>query len=790
MKFNEQWLRDWVNPEINTQGLVEQITMAGLEVDGVEPVAGRFEGVVIGEVRRVEPHPNADKLRVCEVFDGRSTEQVVCGAPNVREGLKVAFARVGAVLPGDFKIKRAKLRGTESAGMLCSEKELGLSEDHEGIMELPDASPVGEYLFDVLGLDDVTVEVDLTPNRADCLSIRGLAREVGVLNKLPVEEPQIDAIEATHSEIVSIDVEAPDACPRYIGRVIRNVDVNAVAPQWMTERLRRCGLRSIDPVVDVTNYVMLELGQPMHAFDLELVKSGIVVRMARKGEKLTLLDGQEVELTPDTLVIADQQKPVAMAGIMGGEDSGVSKKTRDILLESAFFNPRAIAGRARRYGLHTDSSHRFERGVDYKLQRQATERATSLLLEICGGEPGEIVEVASQPDLPEDRIVELREERISQVLGIEINRTEVEEILTRLGLHVDKLTKHGWEVHVPSYRPDIAIEVDLLEEIGRIFGYNNLPVTEPQGDLGLRSVHEDKRPVSRVRDHLVSLDYQEAITYSFVDSKSQRQVDPEHEGIGLANPISSDMDVMRTSLWPGLLQTVEYNQKRQQDRIRLFETGLRFIKEGEEIRQEPMLAGVVTGSRRPENWLGGAESVDFYEVKGDLESLFQLLGITVDFVAGRHPGLHPGQCARLEKDGETVGWLGAVHPQLQKNLDLNGAIYMFELCLNPILKGYVPNFKEFSKYPEVRRDLAIIVDNEVSWAEIEKTVQLEAGDYLTGLRVFDVYQGENIGKGRKSLALSLFWQHPERTLNDEEIQAVFDQVVARLRDALGATLRS
>ncbi|MCL7944074.1 phenylalanine--tRNA ligase subunit beta [Marinobacter sp. ATCH36] len=790
MKFSEQWLREWVNPANDTQALMDQITMAGLEVDGFEPVAGKFSGVVVGEVVSVSPHPDADKLRVCQVSDGKQAVSVVCGAPNVRDGLKVPFAVVGAVLPGDFKIKKAKLRGQSSEGMLCSEAELGLSENHDGLMELPEDAPVGQELTEFLKLNDVTIDVDLTPNRSDCLSIKGIAREVGVLNSLVAEGPEITPVEAVHSDVPEIAVKAPEGCPRYLGRILRNVDLSVESPLWMQEKLRRSGIRSIDAAVDVTNYVMLELGQPLHAFDRDEIDGGIVVRMARPDEKLVLLDGQEVELTADTLVIADHAKPIAIAGVMGGEHSGVSEKTRDLILEAAYFDPITLAGKARHYGLHTDASHRFERGVDFELARDAMERATALLMSIVGGEPGDIVEVVSQQDLPIDRTVDLREQRVSAVLGLEIGRTTVEEILTRLGLRIDKLLKNGWRVHVPSFRPDISIEEDLIEEIGRIYGYNNLPVTEPKGSLGLRPQQEAVRPVSAIQDYFVSCGYQEAITYSFVDPKVQNLVDPEREGIALANPISSDLSVMRTTLWSGLLKTVAHNQNRQQPRIRLFETGLRFVKDGDRIDQRPMLAGAVVGSQLPENWANGRRNADFFDVKGEIESLFRLLGIEVQFLAGQHPALHPGQTAELLRNGEHVGWLGILHPQVQKKLELNGTILMFELSLNSIVSGYVPNFKDISKFPEVRRDLAIIIGSDVGFADVERVAKKHAGEHLTALRAFDVYEGESLGEGNRSLALSLFWQHPERTLNEEEVHSLFNGVIEALQEELEATLRS
>ncbi len=790
MKFSEQWLREWVNPDIGTQELMDQITMAGLEVDGFEPVAGQFTGVVVGEVQSVQPHPDADKLRVCQVSDGNQVVQVVCGAPNVREGLKVPFAVIGAVLPGNFKIKKAKLRGQPSQGMLCSESELGISDNHDGLMELPADAPVGENVADYLQLNDVSIDVDLTPNRSDCLSIKGIAREVGVLNSALVTSPEIEPVEAVHSEVPDIRVEAPAACPRYLGRILRNVNLQAESPLWMQEKLRRSGIRSIDAAVDVTNYVMLELGQPMHAFDRDEISGGIVVRMARPGEKLVLLDGQEAELTEQTLVIADHEKPIAIAGVMGGEHSGVSGKTRDLVLEAAYFDPIALAGKARHYGLHTDASHRFERGVDYLLARDAMERATRLLMDIVGGEPGEIVEVASEDQLPSEMTIDLRAQRLNDVLGMDIDRTTVEEILTRLGLHIDKLLKDGWRVSVPSFRPDISIEEDLIEEVGRIYGYNNLPVTTPTGSLGLRPRAEATRPVSAIRSFFVGRGYQEAITYSFVDPEVQSMLDPDREGIALANPISTDLSVMRTTLWSGLLKTVSYNQNRQQARIRLFETGLRFVKDGERIDQRQMLAGAVVGTQYPENWVNGRRTADFYDVKGELEGLFSLLGVDVRFVPGQHPALHPGQTAELVRDGEHVGWVGTLHPQVQKNLELNGTILIFELFLNSIVSGYVPNFKEISKFPEVRRDLAIIIGAQVPFAEVERVARKHAGEQLTALRVFDVYEGESLGEGQRSLALSLFWQHPERTLNEDEVHSLFNGVIDALTEELGATLRN
>ncbi|HEY5718601.1 MAG TPA: phenylalanine--tRNA ligase subunit beta [Motiliproteus sp.] len=793
MKFSEQWLREWVNPALDTDALVAQVTMAGLEVDGVEPVAGAFSGVIVAEVIEAEQHPDADKLRVCKVSTGTDElVQVVCGAPNARVGIKVAFAQVGAMLPGDFKIKKAKLRQVESFGMLCSNAELGLSDDHDGIIELAVDAPVGADLREYLGLDDQIIEVDLTPNRGDCLGIAGLAREVGVLNKLAVTVPVCEPVTASVTDQFPVEVQAAAACPRYVGRVIRNVDLAASSPLWLQERLRRSGIRSIDAVVDVTNYVMLELGQPMHAFDLAQLHGGIVVRMAEAGEALTLLDGQELQLNADTLVIADQQRPMALAGIMGGEDSGVSESTRDIFLESAFFSPLAVAGKARSYGLHTDSSHRFERGVDPELQRRAIERATALLLDIVGGEAGPVTEVANANELPQAARIQLRAKRIRKMLALELPAHEVEEILSRLGMVVTANDHDSWTVTVPTYRFDISLEEDLLEELARIYGYNRLPVCSSTATLALRPNPEVRRGLPELRRLLVARGYQEAITYSFVEPMMQQLLDPTVEPVALANPISADMSVMRTSLWPGLVKALQHNQHRQQNRVRMFESGMRFVPGADGLVQDQVLAGVLVGSRYPEGWSAKRDNVDFFDLKGDVEALLALGGdlASYHFVAAEHPALHPGQCARIERDGELVGYLGALHPSHCQALDLNGPVYLFELALAPVRQGLLPSFAPLSKYPETRRDLAFVVDDGVAVAELLALVREQGGEWLTNLTLFDVYAGEGIENGKKSLALGLTWQHPSRTLTDEEINSVFSAIVTSAQQRCGAVLRS
>ena len=795
MKFSEKWLRELVNPAIDTQELVDQITMAGLEVDDVEGVAGDFSNVVVGEILTAEPHPNADKLQVCTVTDGVETYQVVCGAPNARAGLKTAYAKVGAVLPtpdgSEFKIKKAKLRQVESFGMLCAEDELGISEDHAGIMELAADAPVGQCVREYLNLNDKIIDVDLTPNRGDCLSIKGLAREVGVLNKVPVNYVKIDPVPATITDTFSVTLDAPAACPRYLGRVIRNVNVSAETPLWMVEKLRRSGIRSIDPVVDVTNYVLLELGQPLHAFDLNKLQGSISVRMPKEGEKLTLLDGNEVTLNADTLVIADESGPVAMAGIFGGEGTGVTSESKDIFLECAFFDQIAIAGKARAYGLHTDASHRYERGVDWQLQNDAIERATALLLDIVGGQAGPVNEAVSEADLPAARTVTLRHAKVNAMLAFDMQALDIEDILTRLGMQVSKVDAESWTVAIPSYRFDISIEVDLIEELARVYGYNNLPVKVPTATLPFTPIDESQVTIQTLRRTLIALGYQEAITYSFIESGLQKQFDDQFEALALANPISAEMAVMRTTIWPGLVKALQYNQNRQQTRVRLFETGQRFLPIGDELVQENVLAGLLSGNRDPERWTGKSQPVDFFDIKGDLEAILNLggCGSEYSFVADTHVALHPGQAARIERAGETVGMIGALHPALLKALDLNGPVYLFELRLEPLLEGKLARFSSLSKFPESRRDLALLADEAVTYGAIRQVAAQNAGEYLKKVTLFDVYQGQGIEVGRKSIALGLTWQHPSRTLNDDEINTAVQNVLEALKTSVGATLR-
>lgn len=793
MKFSEQWLRTLVNPQAERDALVARLSMAGLEVDAVEPVAGAFSGVVVGEILECGQHPDADKLSLCVVSDGEQQVQVVCGAPNARAGIKVAFARVGAVLPGDFKIKKAKLRGVESFGMLCSADELKISEDRSGIIELPADAPVGQCLREYLDLNDVCIEVDLTPNRGDCLSLTGMAREVGAIYGETVQLPEIKEIPASHDERISVELLAPQACPRYVGRVIRNVNLNAPTPDWMKTRLERSGVRSIDPAVDVTNYVMLELGQPMHAFDLQQIKGGIRVRMAQQDEELVLLDGQKVKLQSDTLVIADHEKALAIAGVMGGEHSGVSTETtKDLFLESAFFAPLAVAGKARAYGLHTDASHRFERGVDWQLAESAMQRATELLLEIVGGEAGPIIHAQDSEHLPAPVSVELRAERVRTMFGLELADSEIETLLQPLGLKLTRLGEGLWSVAVPSHRFDISIEVDLIEEVGRLYGYERLPVRYPAARLAPTAQAEARATLPLLRRLLAARGYQEAVTYSFIDEASYQLFNPEQAPLKLTNPISAELSCMRASLLPGLLKALGHNLNRQQTRVRLFEAGLRFVGQLDELKQESMLAGVVTGLRLPEGWANGKEKVDFYDVKADVEAVLAAAGAGQDFsfIPAEKTGFHPGQCARIERNGQLVGYMGALHPQVAVELDIDQSVFMFELEMAQVTEGRLPAFKELSRFPEVRRDFALVVNAETPAHQLVEGIRSAAGEWLSRVHIFDVYQGPGVEVGRKSLAVGLTWQHPSRTLTDEEIGDATEQILTVLSQEFAANLRT
>ena len=794
MKFSEAWLREWVNPDITRDELTHQITMAGLEVDDVEAVAGEFSKVLVGEVVECGPHPDADKLQVTKINIGcDELIDIVCGAKNCRLGLKVAVAVVGAVLPGDFKIKKAKLRGQPSFGMLCSESELGMAESAEGIIELPLDAPVGQCVREYLQLDDVTIDVDLTANRADCLGIAGLAREVGVLNSIKATQPIWENATVTIDDQVNINLQAPEACPRYLGRVIKGINQNATTPLWMVEKLRRCGVRSVDAVVDITQYVLLEFGHPMHAFDLTKLDGGIEVRLAEQDEKLTLLDGKEVKLNADTLVIADQSKALAIAGIFGGQDSGVQEGSTDIFLESAFFAPLAIAGRARNYGLHTDASHRYERGVDPVLQVTAMERATQLLVEICGGQVGPITEAVNEATLPKQATIELRRSKLDRLIGISIDSARVLQILTQLGCIVSE-TADGWSAVAPTYRFDMSIEEDLIEEVARVFGYNNIPNIAPHAALTMPAHNESRLKLSKIRDVLVNREYQEAITYSFVDPDKQLKLHPESDALVLPHPISKDMSAMRVSLWTGLLESVSNNQKRQQSRVRLFETGLRFIKDESaenNIRQQAMLSGVIIGNVNDEHWSIESRAVDFFDLKADLEALLDLTvdAASFEFVAEKHSALHPGQSAGIYRHGVNIGYMGSLHPSLKKAFSLTGQAIVFEIEVDAILDRQLPKAGDISKFPGNSRDLAFVVNEQVNAGKVLKFIEKIGGSDLVSINLFDVYQGQGVEEGKKSLAIGLILQNSTRTLEEQEIAESVNAIVEAVSSEFNASLR-
>lgn len=793
MKFSEKWLREWVDPAISSSELAARLTMAGLEVDAIEPVAASFSQVVVGKVISVTRHPDAERLNVCQVDVGNNQPlTIVCGAANVRVDLCVPTALVGAVLPGGLAIKNAKLRGVESFGMLCSAKELGIVEQASGLLELsPNATP-GADIRELLQLDDVTIEIGLTPNRGDCLSVLGIAREVSVITNTPLKAPVSDAVIApTISDVFPIELAADKACPRYLTRLVQGINAQAQSPRWLQERLRRSGLRSVSAIVDITNYVMLELGQPLHAFDKDKLRGKIVVRFARADERITLLDGKTVALSDATLVIADEQQAQAIAGVMGGAASAVSDTTTTILLEAAFFTPDAVAGKARSYSLHTDSSHRFERGVDPELARKAIERATELVLAIAGGDAGPINEQTALSHLPTLTSIHLRSERLHRLLGIEIASSRVADILTRLGM-ATTARSGGWDVVRPSFRFDVGIEADLIEEIARIYGYDNIPAVKPRGAVRITSAPEGMLDVQRLKLLLVARDYQEAITYSFVDAEFQQRLDPKTPTVTLKNPIATDMSVMRTNLWSGLLKATIYNQNRQQNRLRFFEVGSTFSRQENEITENSVISGAITGTLNQEQWGLAITAADFFDIKGDVEAILGLTGRAQSFIFRNRPNiaLHPGQSAAIEtRSGDHVGWVGALHPELQRDLGLNTPVLLFELALSALSDVALPRFSEVSKFPAIRRDLAIIVDLKVSAEAVQNCAQDAAGALLQQLQLFDVYQGKGIDSGRKSLALGLTLQDTLRTLTDEDVDAVIARVLTSLSVELGATLR-
>ena len=790
MKFNQNWLLDWVDPGIPIGELTDRLTMAGLEVDATEPVAAPLDGVVVAAVLTAEKHPQADRLSCCLVDAGMGEPvAVVCGAANVRAGLKTAFAPPGVALPGGRRIEKTEIRGVSSEGMLCSSSELSLGEDDAGILELPDDAPVGCLLDDYLKLDDTIVDIDLTPNRGDCLCVIGIAREVGVLTEKTVRPIDIPAVANEIGDTFAVELQAPDACPRYVGRVIRDIDVNAPTPIWMKERLRRCGLRSIGAVVDVTNYVMLELGQPMHAFDLDALDGGIAVRYARDNETLTLLDGQTVTLSKDTLVIADRTQAVAMAGVMGGEGSAVQADTRHVFLESAFFDPVNLIGTARRFKLHTDASHRFERGVDFKGQERAIERATQWLLEICGGRPGPVQAVESPEDLPKNTRIEFRPAQVKRVLGIDVSEEQIVQIFERLGLVVEVKPEHLC-VHPPSFRFDLALEADLMEEVARIYGYDRIEPQVPHARVSMDGVGEGGNRVERARRVMVARGFFEAITYSFIDPRHFSQISPEIEPHALANPIASDMAVMRASLWPGLLQAAKYNVNRRHREVRLFEAGMVFERTPEGVRQHNRIGAIALGDAVPEQWGTTSRPVDFFDLKQDLDALLTVLGGSQYTVtAAQHPALHPGYNADISIDGISIGYIGSLHPGVTQDWDFEVGPVLFEIEIDKVPFGRTPRFRPLSKFPWVRRDINIVVSGSVTAAEVLESVRRGAGGLLRDLQLFDVYRGQGIDSDKKSLTMSLIFQADSSTLIEHVIEQAVDSVLEQLKRDVGGTIR-
>ncbi|MGH8371165.1 MAG: phenylalanine--tRNA ligase subunit beta [Gammaproteobacteria bacterium] len=791
MKISLDWLREFVDFKLTAAQLAEHLTLAGLEVSSIEAVHPGFQNVVVAEVRELAPHPDADKLRVCQVDTGSgAASKIVCGAPNVRAGMKVALIKIGGRLPDGSAIKRAKLRGVESEGMLCSARELGLSADASGLLELPADAPVGTALDAYLELDDTVLEVELTPNRGDCLSMQGIARDVSAILDVELASPDDVAVTAMHQSTFPVQVEATEACPRFLGRVIRNIAADAQTPLWMQERLRRAGIRPISPLVDITQYVMLELGQPMHAYDLSRIKGGIVVRWARKGESLVLLDGREITLDPDMLVIADKAGALGLAGIMGGQSSAVQADTRDVFLECAWFMPDAINGRGRRIPLQTDAGYRFERGVDPGGQRRAMERASQLILDICGGEPGPVHEVVSAEQLPQRSQLVLRRARLERLLGMAIPDADVSRILTRLGMNPQP-TNEGWRVTAPGYRFDIAIEEDLIEEVGRIYGYDRIPVQHYAVPQAMGGTSETRIAPAHLRQVLVERGYQEAITYSFVAPALQQILSGGVSGLALANPISAELAEMRLSLWPGLITSLQHNINRQQTRIRLFETGMRFIPQLDDIKQENVISGLGMGPRYPEQWGVPSRDFDFVDLKNDVEALVAMGGHTrdVEYLPIEHPALHPGQSAQVQLNGELLGWLGALHPAVARQLDLPAAVYLFELVMEPLLAAEVPHYAPISRYPAIRRDIAVVVAESVSAEALLRVAREAAPELVSQVKMFDIYRGPGIDSGRKSVALGLILQDSSRTLTDEAADAAMAQVTGRLQRELGATIR-
>ncbi|MDD2884685.1 MAG: phenylalanine--tRNA ligase subunit beta [Dechloromonas sp.] len=794
MKFSESWLRTLVDPKLTSEELSHLLTMAGLEVEDLSPVAPPFNQVVVAQVLEVVKHPDADRLNVCQVDIGHGVvQQIVCGAPNVAAGLKVPCALPGAELPGDFKIKIAKVRGIESSGMLCSAKELGIAEEAAGLLVLPADAPVGQSIRHYLELDDHVFEIKLTPNRADCLSLQGIAREVGAITGSSTCLPLIGEVLPTTTERRTVLLDAPEACPLYCGRVIQGVDAKAVTPEWLRRRLERSGIRSISALVDITNYVMLELGQPLHVFDNAKLDGAVHARLARPDEQLLLLNAQTVAVDRDILLISDDVKALAMAGIMGGEESAVTLETTELFLESAFFAPKAIAGRARRHGFSSDASHRFERGVDFGSTRRAIERATQLIVDLCGGQVGPVVQ--AQADLPSRPAVRLRTARAEKVLGLTLGSKRIAELFTGLDLAFEQ-QGDDFLVTPPSWRFDMEIEEDLIEEIARLYGYDNIPSQAPQGRLAMMRQPEAQRPVYRIRQMLADRGYQEVVNFAFVETDWEADFagkTTENDLIRLANPIASQMAVMRSTLFGGLIANLVTNLKRKQNRVRLFEVGRTFHRDtGDQalagFRQPWRLAGLAFGGALPESWGSGARKVDFYDLKGEIEAL--LAPAILRFEACSHPALHPGRAACILLDGREIGCLGELHPEWMQKYELTAAPLLFELELEALKAAVVPAYIEVSRFPAVVRDLAVVVDRDLTLQALFDGLKEGLPPLVKDLQLFDVYAGKGVPENKKSLALRIVMQDTQRTLLDSEVDAAVQQLIANLEQQFSAQLRA
>ncbi len=788
MKFSEIWLRSFVNPPCSSAELAHTLTMAGIEVENVEPVASAFKNVVVAEVLSVEKHPTADRLSVCNVKTGKLDNdllQIVCGAPNVSAGVKVPCALIGATLPG-FVIKKTRLRGIDSSGMLCSAKELGISEVSDGLLLLPNDAPVGTDFRSYYELEDGVFTLSLTPNRADCLSVQGIAREVSAITDTALHPLALEFVSNEIDDTLNVHVTAPDACPLYCGRILRNINLNAATPLWMAQRLERSGLRSINSVVDITNYVMLETGQPLHAFNLAKIAGSIQVRFALPQEKIQLLNGNQIDLTPEMLLISDEHKPLALAGIMGGLESGVTHGTTDIFLESAFFSPNVISGKSFHLGFSSDSAYRFERGVDFSATRSVLERASYLIRNICGGQAGTVIEM--KHELPQRSSVDVRIERIKRMLGIDINEEQIANYFKRLGFKFSE-EDGRFSVMSPTYRFDLTIEEDFIEELARIYGYDHIPTHYPHASMAMLSASETQYSTIEIKKTLIDRDYQEVINYAFVDADWEADFTDNHKPIALLNPIASQMSVMRSTLIGGLISNLQFNLNRKQVRVRLFEIGCCFIRENEnDCKQIEKIAGLSHGDFSFEQWGMPARNIDFYDIKADVEVLCR--GKPINFEKFFHPALHPGKSAEIYYEGKIIGWIGELHPRWQKKYGLQKNTILFELDLDSLKPKLLPFVKEISKFPPVRRDIAIIVDNDVSAHSLLSCMQVVKSQIISDISLFDIYRGKGMESNKKSLAFRVLLQDTEKTLTDEQVEFAVTSLIKILKNKFGAELRN